>query len=231
MAFKGEQFSNPSFEGWSTTSHDDNECDVVLLGERRLPPRPRSHRGPLALRIVLCVTALISTTLIPYNTFAARATYTTEPIDFGDCGSSDTAEEGRAKGCVFDPMGWVWVRPECFNREMVHEYLDRGKFTFHTDPKLTPESMVPIDIIFRGDHPKLFTQKSYYSIYCIYIWRRIQKAAVENLPIDSYPTLPDHVNNCEKVLLNEVLHEDTECTPEMGCAAWTQATWTSCKKW
>ncbi|KAL1859797.1 hypothetical protein Daus18300_009387 [Diaporthe australafricana] len=63
-------------------------------------------------------------------------------------------------------MGWVWVRPECYDKELMDDFMNRTEFSWHTEPKLHPESMVPLDVIFRGDHPKLFTQKKYHYVHC-----------------------------------------------------------------
>jgi hypothetical protein len=33
--------------------------------------------------------------------------------------------EARALGSVFNPTGWVWVCPECFDATLAAEFLDR----------------------------------------------------------------------------------------------------------
>jgi hypothetical protein len=89
--------------------------------------------------------------------------------EIGDCGSSHTVEEARAMGCKFDPMSWLWVRPECYDQELIDDFMNRTEWSWHTDWKLTPETEVPLDIIFRGDHPQLFTAKKYHAIHCQYM--------------------------------------------------------------
>lgn len=59
----------------------------------------------------------------------------------------------------------------------------------------------------------------------------MHKALLEkNRPIDSYLVDWKHTTHCEMVLLNNWLHEDTECTPDMVCPTWVRATWTPCKQ-
>ncbi|KAI0532060.1 hypothetical protein GGR58DRAFT_523602 [Xylaria digitata] len=210
MAFEKKEFSRLSFDGSSIISDNDNESMVALLGERGLSSPSRCHRAALVLRITLV--------------FITYIEYFMEPTDFSDCSLSDTVGEVRAKGCVFDPMGWAWVCPECFNCEIVEEYLGRGNFTFHTDLNLTSESIVPMDIIFQGDCPKLFTQKLYHLVNCT---KRMHKAVVEGLSVDSYSISSHHTRSCEQALLRNVLHEDIECAPDMVCPTVVRATWTS----
>lgn len=64
-----------------------------------------------------------------------------------------------------------------------------------------------------------------------YMWKRMHKAILEKVPLDSYLTQWHHTNHCQKVMLNEWLHEDVECTPDMVCPTWVRATWTSCRRY
>jgi len=64
-----------------------------------------------------------------------------------------------------------------------------------------------------------------------YMWKKMHKAILEHRPIDSYLTEWHHTNHCEKILLNDYLHEDVQCTAEMVCPTWVRATWTACKRY
>lgn len=63
-------------------------------------------------------------------------------------------------------MSRIWVRPECLDKAMIEDFMNRTDFSWHFDPKLTPESVVPLDVVYRGDHLKLFTQKKYHYAHC-----------------------------------------------------------------
>ncbi|KAK4107473.1 hypothetical protein N656DRAFT_674599, partial [Canariomyces notabilis] len=110
--------------------------------------------------------------------------------------------EARALGCVFDPMSWIWVRPECYDGELIAEFFSQTNFSWHTEPKLKPETKLSMDIIHRGDHPKLFTQKDYHTVHCFYMMKKMHKAILEHRPIDSYLTEWHHTNHCGQVMLN-----------------------------
>lgn len=149
-------------------------------------------------------------------------------VELGDCGSHHTVEEARAKGCVFDAMSWLWVRPECYDQALIDDFMNRTEWSWHSDWKLTPESKIPLEEVFRGDHPQLYTAKKYHSIHCTYMWQKMHKALLEHRPVDSDLTSWHHTHHCEQVLLNEYLHEDSKCTADMICPTLVRATWTSC---
>lgn len=157
-----EKRSQASFD-----SDIDAESSTTLLGKRFTTRSPRrSHPAAIALKLFLGLSALACFSSLIYTAITVRKISMAAEVDYGDCGSNESVDEARAKGCVFDPMGWVWVRPECYDAEMVTEFLNRTEFTWHTEPKLTPESKVPMEVIFRGDHPKLFTQNKYHYVHC-----------------------------------------------------------------
>ncbi|KAI0412693.1 hypothetical protein F5X98DRAFT_379463 [Xylaria grammica] len=216
MDFEGRP-SKSSFEGSSTTSYEDNESNVEFPSDRRVSSPPRSHGAPLILRIVLCLVALIITCSVSYTAPTAYTISAAVPNESGDCGLNGT------KDCVSHPIGWVCVRPECFDHEIVDEYFPPDSPTFHEY-----ESLVPEKIVFRGDYPEPFTHTSYHLIRCNYIWERLYQEPVGNRAVDSYPTLPHDTNQHKQVAVNEVLHEDVEFTPDMFCVNWIEATWMSC---
>ena len=61
--------------------------------------------------------------------------------------------------------------------------------------------------------------------------KKMHKAILQHTPIDSYLMEWSHTDHCEMVLLNDYLHEDAQCTPEMVCPTWVRATWTGCKRY
>ncbi|KAG8167638.1 hypothetical protein KVR01_003327 [Diaporthe batatas] len=154
-----------SFEDLSVAG-DDAERTLLGAHATALAKPHRRSKSTLALKLLAGVTALICAGAVLYTAIAVHNIPQVSRADYGDCGKQDSIEEARAKGCVFDPMGWVWVRPECYDKELVQEFMNRTDYSWHTEPKLHADSMVPLDVVFRGDHPKLFTQKKYHYIHC-----------------------------------------------------------------
>ena len=164
MGFSGG--NKLSFEASPGDRSDSSDTALLEAYQQTAPSKPRSLKAILALRLIFGTVALLCVLLIVYTAVTVYSIASHTAVDYGDCGTNDSIEEARAKGCVFDPAGWVWVRPECYNADMISEFLNRTEYSFHTEPKLTPESLVPMDVVFRGDHPKLFTQKKYHYTHC-----------------------------------------------------------------
>ena len=156
--------------GEEDTGHARWRRDSVSQRKRRCGSAASAvaTRAFAALLALLCVGSFIymSRELRDISNGIIASTEAARVIDYGDCGDKDSVEEARAKGCVFDPMGWIWTRPECYDAELVEDFMNRTDWSWHTDPKLTEESKVPMDVIYRGDHPKLFTSKKYHYVHC-----------------------------------------------------------------
>ncbi|KAI0009998.1 hypothetical protein F4779DRAFT_331607 [Xylariaceae sp. FL0662B] len=198
----------------------------------------RAYRRSILVKyascILLSVTAIIFAAMLLYTAVTLRHISTRIAADFGDCGSQHTAAEARALGCVFDPAAWVWTRPECYDAELVAEFMNRTTMSYHTDPELRQETEVPLEDVMRGDHKLLFTQNKYHYLHCTYMMKKMHKALLEHRPTDSYMRTWQHTNHCEMVLLNSMLHEDEGLECEAGdiCPTWLgKATWTSCARY
>lgn len=156
-------------------SEDDNESNATLLGDKsqgwKSFSESHSRGGCCRRSLVRVFSGLVIFSSVVALIFISTKVHHIEEnlihgVNLGDCGKLSTVEEARALGCIFDPMSWVWVRPECYDAELVADFMNRTDWSWHTDPKLTPESVVPMDEIYRGDHPKLFISKMYHTVHC-----------------------------------------------------------------
>jgi hypothetical protein len=161
-------------DGSVRPSEDDNESNVTLLEKKHQRWKaigensPHRHYRSAMIRLLytlLVITSMSSLIYISSKVHRIEANLT-HGVNLGNCGKSDSVEEARALGCVFDPMSWVWVRPECYDAELIEDFMNSTDWTWHTEPKLSPESVVPLDEIYRGDHPKLFISKMYHTVHC-----------------------------------------------------------------
>ena len=229
-----EKYHPPSAYDLLNGASDDDESSMTLLSDRRKRATSNQHtKTRYILYPVLGIFALFCLSTMIYLSVTVQAMQKAihlhpTGIELGDCGSSHTVDEARAKGCLFDPMSWLWVRPECYDSSLIDDFMNRTDWSWHTDWKLTPESQVPLDRVFAGDHPHLFTSKKYHSIHCTYMWQKMHKALLEHRPVDTDLTSWHHTHHCEEVLLDPYLHEDSECTDDMICPTLVRATWTSC---
>lgn len=61
--------------------------------------------------------------------------------EFGHCGHS--IKEARALGCIFDPMSSAWQRPECYNTELVNDFLAAYDWHFFPNAEPRPSEELP----------------------------------------------------------------------------------------
>jgi hypothetical protein len=84
------------------------------------------------------------------------------------------------------------MRPECYDQQLIENFINRTEWWWHTEWKLTPESKVPLEEVSEGVQPQLYTAKKYHSIHCTYMWQKMHKALLENRPVDSDLTNRHH---------------------------------------
>jgi hypothetical protein len=113
----------------------------------------------------------LADTFIRTNTAAAI-----QPVparrSLGACGKN--AAEARARGCHFDIMVASWVRPECWDRQLHHDYVHRGvheqNWTFWREPEAL--SHVELEEVQKGEWTELHVTASYHYAHCAYFWDR-----------------------------------------------------------
>ncbi|OAA50779.1 hypothetical protein BBO_00726 [Beauveria brongniartii RCEF 3172] len=171
--------SAKDFHDTPFTGSDDESSTTLLEHHREAILGLRSDKPKRYIQLLVGLVVILCTVSVVYTAAAVHGMASQSQRDFGDCGSDNTVEQARAKGCVFDPMGWVWVRPECYDDKMIHEFMNRTEFTWHTEPKLRPDTQVPLEVVFRGDHPKLFTQRKYHDIH-LHVEENAQGTVGEN---------------------------------------------------
>jgi hypothetical protein len=82
--------------------------------------------------------------------------------------------------------------------------------------------------IYFGTDMQVYTEKNFHAVHCSYMWRKMHAAMVNRLPIDSDLSNWHHTIHCESIHLNDIFHEDEDCTPEMICPTQLIPLWTSC---
>jgi hypothetical protein len=198
---------------------DENDSNLGLLGNNSIKIRKNRDSKCQAILILTGLAVFLPALCVAiYLSVAAHAIQNSihlypTGMELGDCGSNHTPEEARAKGCLFDAMSWLWVRPECYDQALIDNFMNRTDWSWHTDWRLTPESQVPLETVLRGDHPHLFTQKKYHSIHCTYMWQKMHKALLEHTPVGRVrirrwplvPLIPDPWNRANvRVTLNSL---------------------------
>lgn len=135
----------------------------------------------------------------------------TDPADkFGtqlSCGSS--RDEALRIGCHFDVMSFSWLPPQCYDRDLVEEFLARKSWVYYLQPNSTHiQNRVDFEEVAAGSHKKLFVSWEFHKAHCAYMWRKMHRALLSGTPIDDYINSYVHTKHCTEVLLNEGVGPD-----------------------
>ena len=114
-----------------------------------------------------------------------------------DCGSSPN--EARGRGCKFDILSFAWQTPDCYDEELLEEFVrNEGQLLrFFRDEEGTDE--VPYETARLGNETLLVTQQ-YHTVHCTYLWRQLHRAYAVRKHIDSHLSDYNHTLHCQDVL-------------------------------
>lgn len=114
------------------------------------------------------------------------------------CGSSP--EEALEAGCKFDLMSFTWTQPACIDEELTTEFLRLKEWAWWADADGAEE--VTQEEVARGSREELFVSWEYQLEQCVYLWKKMQRAAVKKAPLDSYTLDAEHTAQCAEMLLD-----------------------------
>lgn len=115
--------------------------------------------------------------------------------------SGDSWQEAKALGCIYDVIASRWYAPECFDQESFDAMKQEPgtNYTWYSDKDHTIQ--VPTEIGERGEFELLYPLKNFHKIHCLYLWRKMHHALLNNLPLDDDLMEEDHTIHCTKNLL------------------------------
>lgn len=123
------------------------------------------------------------------------------------CGSS--RDEALRLGCHFDVMSFSWLPPQCYDRDLVEEFLARKSWVYYLQPNSTHiEDHVDFEEVVAGSHQKLFVSWEFHKAHCAYMWRKMHRALLSKTPIDDYINSYVHTRHCTEVLLDQSVELD-----------------------
>jgi hypothetical protein len=117
------------------------------------------------------------------------------------CGN--TSAEARALNCQFDIMLTSWVPSACSDPELSELYLARYSYKWYTDANLTHP--FPDELMRRGDHHRVFTERHSHFAHCAYMWEMQMRAfwAGKRKVLGSWET--EHSKHCANILVSQDL--------------------------
>lgn len=146
--------------------------------------------------------------------------------EFGHCGRN--IKEARSLGCIFDPMSYAWQRPECYNAELIEDFLTSYDWHFFPNKELRPSEELPRENWTRGDYLGVTGSWAWHMYHCSYSWRKFHAALQYQKPLDDDVLDPEHTKHCSTTILlrdtDPKLHAPCEDDPE-SCQAtqiWTR---------
>lgn len=186
---------------------DNDSSEELLTPNKRRSFSPRTiwaFVGGLAFGIVLSMAFKSSIFPKKLPVPLRSGVYTTkivngEVIEGTQCG--DSWQEAKALGCIYDKMASRWYSPECFDKESFNDMMSEPgtNFTWYSDKEHTIQ--VPSEIAQKGEFELLFPLYNFHKIHCLYLWRKMHHALLNNLPLDDDLMEEDHTIHCTKNLL------------------------------
>jgi hypothetical protein len=207
---------------------EDFEANQHLLDESRQSQlmSSRSRWTSVQVSLLLMIAGLIAYISVSLLLFLQSSRVVTGGRgSYGDCGTNP--QEAIAKGCKFDISMWAWERPECYDEELINDFIARTDWHFYSNDTLEPTYELPLDRVARGDYPRVYTEQKYHMIHCTYTWRKVHKALEGNLTLDHVAIPYSHTRHCEKVLLIDITHE-AHCGKSPLCATRLDAIYARC---
>jgi len=115
------------------------------------------------------------------------------------CGNS--WQDAVSLGCHFDVMASRWYAPECFDQEALDTMLAEPQvnFTWYVDREHT--AVFPPEKALKGEFDKVWPDNDFHIKHCLYLWRRLHRAVVNNRPIDEDLFDYEHTLHCTRMIL------------------------------
>lgn len=114
-----------------------------------------------------------------------------------DCGGSP--EEARNRGCKFDLLSFAWQTPDCYDHDLLEEFLAYDEWEFFTDKLGNATTTVPLEVARRGERT-LYATETYHFVHCTFMWLQMHRAYTVLGYIDSHLDAYNHTLHCQGVL-------------------------------
>ena len=150
--------------------------------------------------LVLWLFPTIATCLVLWSAFYARfppRAHSPTPSRWTTCGSSPT--RARARGCRFDILSFAWQTAECYDDDLMQEFIRYDNWTFYAHFNST-ETVVDTAIALEGNRG-LYVDWKYHITHCTFMWRQMYRAYSLRGYIDSHLDNYNHTLHCQRTML------------------------------
>lgn len=178
------------------SSVKDNEEDTESVFSE---PSPKDHVRIRRKRYIFVfgtvLLLLIASSL--FLVFNGTTSMFSSRLSWTNCGHSPA--EAKQRGCQYDVMIGSWLLPECFDGELMEEYLSTRDWEFYSDAELTKE--LSMDMLRLGNHDfVVYATVHQHQHHCAYVWMKQFRAAVRNQKMDDLSANIHHTTHCAEAL-------------------------------
>lgn len=113
------------------------------------------------------------------------------------CGT--TADEARARGCIFETTGFSWVTKECYDpvvEEAFLKHIATNDIKLFRDRNYTRE--VPMEEVRLGNGQGFYVFQEYHVAHCMFLIEKLHRALLDGKPVDGYTMPFVHTEHCIK---------------------------------
>ncbi|KAF3066701.1 hypothetical protein CFAM422_008986 [Trichoderma lentiforme] len=194
---------------------EGNDSEEALLYQATPAARPRWHLIPFissfllgALTVVLALGLWQIILANNHNTRTNRPfpeirkgtdEKTGLPLSWshGDCGNSPA--DAQALGCRYSIVLHSWLPQDCLTDDDMED--EKLMYDGRNWPYEINGRNLTMDELHLGDYGHFTTTFDWHVVHCMYVWKRIHRAALDaSRKIDSYTANFHHTNHCVKMI-------------------------------
>ncbi|KAF1959290.1 hypothetical protein CC80DRAFT_490246 [Byssothecium circinans] len=119
---------------------------------------------------------------------------------YNQCGT--TADEARARGCVFETTGFTWLPRPCHDAQTEEEFLQHivaHELSIYRDANYT--DIVPIPEVRLGNGPGFFVRQQYHVTHCLFLLKKLHRASASGKVLDGQIMPTHHTEHCVEMAL------------------------------
>lgn len=165
-----EQCYKPE-KGWSRPNHRRNIIKAIAA----------------FVFIIVCTTSYLTWSRYAIDSYAELP-----------CGT--TADEARAKGCIFELTGSSWVSPECYDPITEQEFLKYKDRHWFKDYNYTEEA--PLEEVRQGNGNGYFVPPDYHQTHCAFLLKKLHRAVNSGRKVDGLIKSLGHTSHCIEWMLD-----------------------------
>lgn len=175
----------------------DEKQDASLLGQESQPQQPHSpRRRTTPANIIPLATSIAAVFFCCLYVFMPRpwlASDHPDRIRYFNCGNS--TQDASAAGCKFDVMSYTWVHPNCFDQELVYDFLGQDDWKWYESEDGLGQPLNASEVT-RGQREYVYVTWKYYTTHCTYSKSKLVLLVAASLGKSLCTDVADSLSQC-----------------------------------